>query len=441
MASRNSKIRTNVGELGPSSDYPMLFVVGLLVGILLAVILANFVSSEKHIRHRIHSDYAVEDPQFARAMSGLLGPPLVAGNRITPLLNGDQIFPAMIEAIRSAKRTITFETFIYWRADIGRKFAEALAERARAGVRVHVLVDYVGSNKMDPENFAMMSDAGAEIEKFHPLCWYHLSRFNNRTHRKLLIIDGRLGFTGGVGIADEWLGNAEDKNHWRDTHFRVEGPVVAQMQAAFMTNWIKTRSTVEHSEDYFPPLEPTGPHLAQMFHSSPQEGSEDIRLMYLLSIAASRKRIILEQAYFVPDDLTIELLVAALKRGVRVDIITPGKRIDQAAVRRASRSRWGPLLEAGAKMYEFQPTNLHYKVMIVDGLWSSVGSTNFDNRSFRLNDEANLNIRDAEFAAHLEKIFEEDKRRSREITLAEWQNRPRGEKFWERTAALLRSQM
>lgn len=419
----------------------MLFLVGLLVGILLAVILANFVSSEKHIKHRIRTSYAIGDPQFARSMSGLLGPPLVGGNLVTPLLNGNQIFPAMLEAIRSARHTITFETFIYWRAAIGEEFAKALAERARAGVRVHVLVDFVGSNKMDPELFNMMGKAGVEIEKFHPLCWYHLSRFNNRTHRKLLIVDGRLGFTGGVGIADEWRGNAEDEDHWRDTHFRVEGPVVAQMQAAFMTNWIKTRSTVEHTEGYFPELKPVGPHFAQMFHSSPQEGSEDIRLMYLLSIAAARRSILLEQAYFVPDDLTVELLVAALKRGVHVEIITPGRLTDQAAVRRASRSRWGPLLEAGARIYEFQPTNLHYKVMIVDGLWSSVGSTNFDNRSFRLNDEANLNIHDREFAARLEEIFQQDKARSREVTFADWRRRPTREKLVEHTIGLLRTQM
>ncbi len=419
----------------------MMLLLGFAIGVLVTVILANFISSEKHLGHRITSSYAITDPQFTRSMSGLLGPPLVGGNLIKELMNGDEIFPAMLAAIRAAERTITFETFIYWRASIGREFAEALAERARAGVRVHVLIDFVGSNKMDPALFALMSDAGAEVEKFHPLSWYHLSRFNNRTHRKLLVIDGRIGFTGGVGIADEWRGNAQDAKHWRDTHFRVEGPVVAQMQAAFMTNWIKTRSTVEHTEGYFPELKPVGPHFAQMFHSSPQEGSEDIRLMYLLSIAAARSHILLEQAYFVPDDLAIELLVAARKRGVRVEILTPSRHTDAPFVRRASRSRWGPLLESGMRIFEFQPTNLHYKVMIVDGLWSSVGSTNFDNRSFRLNDEANLNIHDAGFATRLEQIFDADKSRSREITLSEWKNRPKSERLWERALGLFRSQM
>jgi cardiolipin synthase len=347
----------------------------------------------------------------------------------------------MLEAIRGARRSITFETFIYWKGEIGREFAEALAERAGKGVRVHVLIDFVGSNKMDPELLELIRDSGGEVEKFHPLSWYHLSRFNNRTHRKLLIVDGHIGFTGGVGIADEWRGNAQDRHHWRDTHFRVRGPVVAQMQAVFMVNWIKTRSSVEHTEHYFPDLEPAGDQLAQMFHSSPQEGSEDIRLMYLLSIAAAQKRILLEQAYFVPDDLTIELLVAARKRGVVIEIITPGPETDKEIVRRASRARWGSMLEAGVRIYEFQPTNFHCKVMVADGVWSSVGSTNFDNRSFRLNDEANLNVYDAQFAARLEKIFEDDKRRSREITLEQWRRRPFAEKMWEHTVGLLRSQM
>lgn len=419
----------------------LLFFVGLGLGILVTVILANFVSSEKHVRHRLRTDYAIEDPQFARSIGALLGPPLVGGNEVTELINGDQIFPAMLAAIRGARRSITFETFIYWRAEIGQEFAEALADRAKAGVRVHVLIDFVGSNKMDPKLLDLIRSAGAEVEKFHPLSWYHLARFNNRTHRKLLIVDGRIGFTGGVGIADEWKGNAQDADHWRDTHFRVVGPVVAQMQAAFMVNWIKTHSTVEHTEDYFPALKPAGEHYAQMFHSSPQEGSEDIRLMYLLSIVAARRTLLLQQAYFLPDDLTVELLVAAARRGVRIEIITPGPATDVPLVRRASRARWGALLEAGIRIHEYLPTNFHCKIMVADGLWCSVGSTNFDNRSFRLNDEANLNVFNRDFATRLENMFADDLKRCREISLEAWRRRPALEKLFERSVALFRSQM
>lgn len=419
----------------------MLLFLGILIGLVAAGILANFLSNEKHIRRELKPAYATADPQFPRALSGLLGPPLTPGNRIDILVNGVQIFPAMLAAIRSAQKTITFETFIYWRGDIGRQFAHALADRARAGVRVLVLLDFVGSNKMDPELLQLIQSAGAEVERYHPLSWYHLSRINNRTHRKLLIIDGRIGFTGGVGIADEWAGDAQDERHWRDTHFRVEGHAVTQMQAAFMTNWVKTRGHVEHTEDFFPEQPTDGSYYAQMFHSSPQEGSENIRLMYHLSIAAARERILLQQAYFVPDALTTQLLVAALRRGVRVELITPGPKIDHKVVRRASRGQWGPLLRAGARIYEYQPTNLHAKVMVVDSLWSTVGSTNFDNRSFRLNDEANLNVYDRAFARALEALFAADLARSREITLAEWERRPRREKLQERLAGLLRSQL
>lgn len=413
---------------------------GIAAGVLLAVITSNFLPSEKKIEHQIYPAYSVDDPQFLRTMGALFGPPLVDGNSAVELLNGDEIFPPMLAAIRSAQHTITFETFIYWSGKIGREFATALSERARAGVKVHVLLDYIGTKKMEDTLLEQMRSAGCEMVKFHPPTVRHWSEFNNRTHRKLLIVDGRVGFTGGVGIGDEWLGHAQDANHWRDTHFKVTGPVVAQMQAVFMANWMKTKARVDHTEEYFPALEPTGKLRAQMFHSSPEEGSENVRLMYLLSIAAARRVILLEQAYFVPDELATHMLADAARRGVRVEIIVPGPLTDTKFVRRASRAGWGELLRAGVKFYEFQPTNFHCKVMVVDGRWSSVGSTNFDNRSFRLNDEANLNIYDAGFAAKLEQTFAADKQRSREVTFEAWRNRPWTIKLWEKFWQLFGSQ-
>ena len=286
-----------------------------------------------------------------------------------------------------------------------------------------------------------MKDEGVEVLKYHPLRWYSLGRINNRTHRKLLIVDGTTGFTGGVGIADEWLGDAEDAAHWRDSHYRVEGPVVAQMQAAFMDNWMKTRSLVLHGEEYFPSLAPVGEHAAQVFTSSATDGSESVRLMYLLSIASARSSIRLSASYFVPDGLAVATMLAARERGVSVEIVVPGGHIDAKVTRKASKGLWGPLLEAGVRIYEFQPTMYHCKVMIVDDVWVSVGSTNFDNRSFRLNDEANLNVLDPDFAAEQARTFEADKERSREITLAMWQARPWREKLKERLAGLVRSQL
>jgi cardiolipin synthase len=419
----------------------MWILAAVLATTLTLLIVLNVTSGEKKIEHPIETLYAVGEPQFVRSMGALLGPPIVDGNRVTALQNGSRIFPAMLDAIRSARSSITFETYIYWSGVIGEAFAESLAERARAGVRVHVLLDSVGAGKMESTLLEQLTGAGVEVEKYHPLRWYNLGRINNRTHRKLLVVDGQVGFTGGVGIADQWLGDAQDPNHWRDSHYRIVGPAVAQMQSAFMDNWIKTRGTVLHGEPYFPRLIPSGPQSGQMFRSSAGEGGESVRLMYLLSIANAQKSVRISASYFVPDGLSIDTLIAARKRGVTVDVVLPGAHIDAEVVRQASRARWGPLLEAGVRIYEFQPTMYHCKVMIVDDLWVSVGSTNFDNRSFSLNDEANLNILDAEFAREQARTFDADRERARQITYDMWQSRPRSEKVLDWVASLLRSQL
>lgn len=413
----------------------------VLATLAVAFVAMNLMSGEKRIQEQLERLYDTDDPQFRRSMSVLLGPPMLEGNHVQELVNGEQIFPAMLSAIRGGRESITFETFIYWAGDIGDRFAEALAERARAGVKVHVLLDWVGTIKMEARYLKQMEEAGVEVERYHKPHWSHLARLNQRTHRKLLVVDGRIGFTGGVGIADEWDGHAQDEKHWRDTHFRVEGPVVAQMQAVFTDNWIKATGRVLHGERYFPALGPVDGQPAQMFSSSPTGGSESMHLMYLMAITAARHTIHLSSSYFVPDDLAVQALVNASRRGVRVRIITPGPRIDETTVRRASRARWGPLLEAGVEMAEFQPTMFHCKVLVVDSLLVSVGSTNFDNRSFRLNDEANLNVLDTPFARRLVEIFEADWARSRPMTLQAWRRRPAREKLIEHAAALLRAQL
>jgi cardiolipin synthase A/B len=417
--------------------------IGLVtLGALLALLAANMFSRyEKKVTQPIAHLYGTTDPQFERTMGSLLGPAMLPGNKIDTLLNGDEIFPAMLEAIRSARHTITFETYIYWSGDVGRQFAEALSDRAKAGVKVHILLDWVGSQKMEEKYLQQMEGAGVEIQRYHPLSWYTLDRMNNRTHRKLLVVDGKVGFTGGVGIADDWSGHAQDSNHWRDTHYRVEGPVVAQMQAAFNDNWTKTSGAVLHGTHYYPVAQPAGETKAQMFMSSSEGGSESMHLMYLLAIASAEKTIDLAMAYFVPDDLALQALEAAMKRGVKVRIIMPGRHIDTGLVRRASRALWGRILDHGAEIYEFEPTMYHCKVLVIDGVWTSVGSTNFDNRSFRLNDEANLNVLDAAFAQRQLRDFDADLKRARRITLQEWESRPWKERLQERLASLLRSQL
>lgn len=270
----------------------------LVIGFLTLLFL-NLRAGEKQIRYQLTHRFSVEDPVFRRCMGQLLGPGILPGNRVTALQNGDQIFPAMLDAIRSAKETITFETYIYWSGEIGKKLSEAFCERARAGVKVHVMLDWAGSGKIEAKYLEELKAAGVEVELYHPLRWYSLARINNRTHRKLLVVDGRIGFTGGVGIADLWQGNAESKDHWRDSHYQIEGPAVAQMQAAFTDNWIKTRAQVLFGSNYFPELKQVGDSLAQVFKSSRGEGSESVRLMYLLSIASATKTIRLQAAYFV----------------------------------------------------------------------------------------------------------------------------------------------
>ena len=408
---------------------------------LTTVIYINLKGGDKYVRYKLDDRLDVSSPEFLRTMGNLLGPQLLRGNEITAYQNGDQIFPPMLEAIRGAQQTITFETYIYWEGHIGQEFTGALCERATNKVKVHVLIDWVGADRIDENFLEEMKAAGVQIERFHPPRWYNLSKFNNRTHRKLLVVDGKVGFTGGVGIADAWLGNADRKDRWRDSHYRLRGPAVAQMQAVFNDNWIKARAQVLYGPDYFPKLEAAGESLAQVFHSSKGEGSESVRLMYLLSIASARKHVRLAAGYFVPDPLAIETFVAARKRGVKIQIIVAGKNTDAQAVRSAGRSRWEDLLKAGVEIYEYQPARYHCKVMIVDDVWVSVGSTNFDDRSFRQNDEANLNIYDGKFATEQVVFFEQDLKNSRLITLADFKNLPMRTKILDRIYGAFGSQL
>jgi cardiolipin synthase len=412
-----------------------------ILSLLAGFLALNFMPSEKKIDTQLVRHYDTSDPQFRRSLGVLLGPPIVEGNQVELLRNGDEIFPAMLEAIRHARKSITFETYIYWSGEIGREFTEALSERARAGVKVHVMLDFLGSIKLDEKQLEAMRAAGVRLQRYHKPAWWKLARLNNRTHRKLLVVDGRIGFTGGVGIADKWNGHAQDPDHWRDSHFRVEGPVVGQIQAVFMDNWTKATGVVLDGDDYFPPLEKAGASPAQMFSSSPNGGSESMHLMYLMAITAARQTIDLSSSYFVPDELAIKALVAAAKRGVRVRIITPGKNIDSDVVRAASRERWGELLEAGVRIAEYQPTMFHVKALVVDSLLVSVGSTNFDNRSFSINDEANLNVLDPDFARQQAAVFEDDWQHARPISLTRWQDRPLLEKMSGELATLVGAQL
>ena len=401
----------------------------------------NLSPQEVLLDRDIHGASPVGSAQFKYEVSNLPGPTVLDGNRITELQNGAESFPAMLAAIRGAKESVDFETYVDWSGFVSREFASALEERARAGIPVHVMVDAIGGAKMKDSVVEQMRQAGVQFRYFHPLHWYTLDRLNNRDHRKILVVDGKIGFTGGIGIADEWSGNAQKPDHWRDMQFQVEGPTVAQMQAIFESNWIVTTGHALYGQAYFPALPKMGNSSAQMFASSPDNGSENMQLMYLLAISAANRSIDLEAAYFIPSGLIRKALKAALKRGVRVRIIVPGAHVDSGIVHAASQAQWGTMLQAGAHIYRYQPSLFHDKMMIVDGYLTMVGSANFDNRSFRLNDEANLNVYDAGFAAHMTQVFEQDLGRSRETTLAQWQQRPWTRKLKDWASSLTSSQL
>jgi cardiolipin synthase len=307
-------------------------------------------------------------------------------------------------------------------------------------VQVHVLLDWFGG-QINDDVTERIRQSGADVQWYHAPSWNTLQLMNNRTHRKILVVDGPVGFTGGADIADKWQGNARNPNQWRDTHYRITGPAVSQLQAAFLDNWLQSTGRILHGPHYFPDLKNEGSISAQIFTSSRGGGSQSMQLMYLLSIASASRSVLLGSAYFVPGEAAVAQLAAAAKRGVRVQVIVPGEHIDWDLVRRASRHRWGPLLEAGVEIYEYQPTMYHLKMLVADGIWTSVGSSNFDPRSFTINDESNLNVYDEEFARMQGDMFERDLLESKRISLLEWQDRPWSDKVLDAIASLLGSQL
>jgi cardiolipin synthase len=409
-------------------------------GVFGCILVANLMPEPRELKAPLPHHLATADTQFKVSLTALFGSNAIPGNSVETLFNGDRIFPSMLRAIREARNTITFETYIYWRGEIANQFADALIEKAKEGVSVKVLLDWVGSLPMDETLTERMKAAGVEVVKFRPVAWTTVDRVNNRTHRKLLITDGRIGFTGGVGIGDEWNGDARTPNEWRDNHYRLEGPAVAEMQAAFAEHWLEATGELLMGDRYFPEIAPAGDHEAQVVVSS--TGQRNVmHLMLMTALAAAEKSIRLGTPYFVPDEITRQQLLEARRRGVEIDIIVPGENTDARIVRKASRHFWGEMLEAGIRVHEFDQTMYHSKIVIVDEVWTSVGSTNIDERALRLNDEANVNFYDQRFAREQIALFDADLKRARPYTLARWQQRSAQEKVSDWLASLLRSQI
>jgi len=397
-----------------------------VVGLVLAIVaLVLWLSLRQPIGVPIELPPDRAEATFIRSVGPLLDAELTAGNRTELLANGDRFFPAMLEAIASAKHSITFENYIWSSGEISDRFIAALTERARHGVKVHVIVDGVGAFNFSDADQRRLLDGGVEFAMYRRERWYHVKlNLNHRTHRKILVVDGRVGFTGGMCVDDRWLGDADRPDRWRETQIRLEGPVVRQMQSAFVSNWLKTTSRLLVGPEYFPSLEATtGPSLVQCYQSGPADHPHNAVISYLLAIAAARKSILISHAYFVPDDLAIDMLVAARQRGVRVQVVLPATN-DSAFGRAASRSRWGRLLEAGVEFHLFTPAMYHCKVMVVDDYFVTIGSVNFDNRSFSLNDELNVNVFDPRLVVAATAMFSDDLARSRRYTLEEHRSRP-----------------
>ena len=387
-------------------------------------------------------DVAIGTDEFLRATEAITMAPIAHGNEIELFINGDEIFPAMIETMRGAQRSLNFLTYLYWSGEIAAEIAAALCERAKAGVDVNVLLDAVGSAKMDRDLVRDMDESGVTFAYFRPPKPYAVRRLNNRTHRKLLIADGEVGMTGGVGIADQWTGDAQDPAHWRDTHVRVRGPVVRGLQGAFAENWLEATGDVLVGSKYLPPLEPLNDDGAmQVVRSTATVGDTNIEALYFLAIECARDRLQLTSAYFAPRPAFVKSLTDAAQRGVDVRVLVPGPHIDKEFVRQAGRAVYEQLLEAGVRIYEFCPTMLHAKTLSIDGVWSSVGSVNFDNRSFQLQDEVTLCVCSREFAARLDEQFARDLARSDEIDVGRWNGRPAGNRVSEGLTKIARREL
>lgn len=386
----------------------------------LLVLLAGCSRVQPHLKL---PDLRIAEPSLRATLVGYTGGAVVGGNRIDILLNGEEIFPAKLEVIRSARKTITYAQYVFEEGAPAADTAQALAERCRAGVKVHVLIDTVGSLLIPWQYLNVMTEAGCEVAWYRPLNPWAFDRVNYRNHRRILVVDGRVGVTGGSGTSGKWSGNGKQEGQWRDTDMRVEGPVVNQLQGAFAENWLEATGAALGGPDYFPwPIEAKGQVQSQIVRSSPAGGSVAMYTMFLLAMASARRTIYITNPYFVPDDKMIETLLQARHRGVQVVLLLPGA-IDHNIVRQASRSQLGRLLRAGIQIYEYRAALLHSKTMVIDSVWATVGSTNLDRRSFELNEELNLVVYDGDIARRLERVFVDDLERSRQITYEQWKNR------------------
>ncbi len=392
-------------------------------------------------RYGLDHEFSIDSDEFVSTIAGASGVPFIAGNAVELLNNGDAFYPRMLADIEQAQQSITIEAYIYWAGTVGLQFANALGARARAGVRVKILLDAIGSSSLGSDILKVLESAGCQVAWYNPIQWYTIGRFNNRTHRKSLIVDGRIAYTGGAGIADHWVGNAEGPGHWRDMQVRIEGPAVTPLQTGMAYNWLKSTGELLSGPLYYPVLEPRGPLAVQTLLSSPETGASSVRTMYSLSIVCARKFIYIANPYFVPDPVAIDTLIEAKQRGVDVRIMVSGIRNDNWLARQNSVRLFGRFLDAGVQILEYNRTMLHHKTMVVDGIWATVGTTNFDNRSFAHNEESNISVYDATVAEEFRRIFLDDAAGCTPVSRSAWRQRSAWSRAQELVAAFLQEQV
>jgi len=392
-------------------------------------------------KYGLEHEFSVDSDEFLATITGATGVPILSGNRIDVLRNGDEFYPVMLEEIGQAQASITIEAYIYWAGEIGRRFADALAAKAREGIPVKILLDAVGSATIGSDILETLEKGGCQLAWYNRIHWYTIGQFNHRTHRKSLIIDGRVGFTGGAGIADVWLGHAQSPEHWRDTQVRIAGPAVTPLQTGFAANWSQTTGELLSGATYYPEHTREGDFKVQTVMSSPESGVSSVRLMHYLPIVCARRSIYISNPYFIPDQAAIDTLVEAKRRGVDVRIMISGKHNDNWLARKNSTRLYGQLLEAGVTVLEYNRTMLHQKTLVVDGQWVSIGTTNFDNRSFAQNEETSVCVNDAELAAFMEETFRGDMCACDRVELEAWQRRGLVAKSLEAVASLLEAQV
>lgn len=407
----------------------------------LAAIIVHFgTPQERSPTYGLDHEMSVDSPGFFESIVGLTGFPFAGGNQLVILNNGDEFFPAMLDAIRRAHHSITIEAFIYWHGEIGMAFATALSERARAGVEVKVLLDAVGSAAIGRAILEELERGPCQLAWFNPLRWQTFGRINYRTHRKTLLVDGHIAFTGGAGIADQWQGNAQDPEHWRDIHIRLEGPGAIPLQTGFAQNWLETTGEVVSGPAFFPDIPAAGPVTVQTILSSPATGTSGARLLYYLSIVCARRTIEIANPYFVPDQAALDAFADAHRRGVKVRIMVAGEHHDNWFARHNGIRLYGDIIKTGAELYEYNKTMLHQKTMVVDGLWGTIGTTNFDSRSFTFNEESNVSFYEPALIRELEQIFERDLQVCSRVALETWRRRSLFEKASEVVASVFQEQ-